>query len=91
MATYTTNSGFSDLNGVCEISGLARDSVSSYTSSTLGPAKVKNLGSSESLNFRLKFDSGDIYVILATGGGSGYSGTASHTGSPDEPWAAGHR
>lgn len=84
MATYSTSSGFSDLDGTCEISD---DDVKSYTSNTLGPARVKNNGSSLSLNFRLKFDSGDVYGILATGDVYSFNGTAAHTGSPnDEPW-----
>ena len=86
MARYSTSSGFNDLVGNCEISD--GETVLSYTSDTLGPAKVKNLGSRLSLNFQLKFSSGAVFGVLATGDISSFSGNATQTGTGTEPWSA---
>ena len=92
MASYMTSSGFPALDGRCEIDNNFR--CTSYTSNTLGAGKVRNLGSSLSLNFIVDFPGpGNIFVILATGGVAGFSGTASENPSEritdaDEPWAA---
>jgi len=86
MARYSTSSAFNDLVGTCEISN--GETVVSYISNTLGPAKVKNLGAESSLNFRLKFDSGSVFGVLASGDIYSFSGVATQTGSGTEPWSA---
>lgn len=88
MATYTTQSGFSDLVGSVDITN---DDANSYTSTTLGETVIpQNLGPT-GLRFKVDFG-GRTYNINATAnpGGNGYTGSANNN-SPlagQESWSA---
>lgn len=86
--TYSTTSGFADLNGSCEISN---DVVISYTSDIRGAGTVTPLGG-PNLHFKVSFSGvARPYVINANYvGGSGFSGTANNNGPEEgeESWAA---
>ena len=87
--SYTTTSGFPDLDGSCEISG---DNVTSYYSDTRGTGTVRNLGGT-GLRFIVSFSGVPRpYVINATanGAGNGFDGNANDNGPEEgeEEWAA---
>jgi len=88
---YTTSSGYSDLDGSCEISG---NDCTSYTSTNKGTGSVTNIGSGSNLIFQVRFGSDpQPYTITASPSsskaGTSYSGTASHGRKrTDEPWTA---
>ena len=87
---YTTSSGYSDLDGSCEISG---NDCTSYTSTNKGTGTVTNIGSSSNLVFQVQFGSDRPYTITASASsskaGTSYSGSASHGQKrADESWTA---
>ena len=89
---YTTSSGYSDLDGSCEISG---NDCTSYTSTSKGQTVTpRNIGSGSNLIFQVTFPPDTHpYTITAsprsTKAGGGYSGHASHGQKrTDEPWTA---
>jgi hypothetical protein len=86
MATYTTSSGFSDLNGTVDITN---DEAVSYTSGTLGTVKPQDVNG-PGLRFNLRFGPGRTYNIRATVDANGYSGTANNNSplAAEEPWSA---
>jgi len=84
---YTTTSGFSDLDGSCEITG---NNCSSYNSTARGAGTVTNKGG-PGLHFHVNFSGvTHPYVIHATARGTGYSGNAQDNsdGDAEESWAA---
>ena len=88
--SYTTTSGFPDLDGSCEISG---NNVDSYYSNTKGPGTVTPLPGSSLLKFKVSFAGvRRPYVIRADANptGNGFIGTANDDGPEegDETWAA---
>ena len=85
--SYNVTSGFSDLDGTCEISG---NDCTSYTSTAKGTGTVNNIGSGSTLNFQVSFSGvTHPYVVTASASGTGYSGNASHGNKrQDESWAA---
>ena len=86
MATYATSSAFAVLDGTCEID--SNGDCTSYTSNSLGPATVLNLGNG---CFEVRFPGpNETYVICARPNGTGFSGTAKEKGNGDgeEAWAA---
>ena len=90
MANYTTNSGFSDLNGSISVTG---NNVDSYYSNTLGDGTVRNLGG-PGLNFTVSFGATAAHTYHvnanANANGNGFGGNANNNGpaAAQEPWTA---
>jgi hypothetical protein len=87
IMTYSTTSGFADLNGSCEISN---DDVISYTSDIRGAGTVSPQGG-PNLHFKVSFAGvARPYVITANYAGGGFSGRANNGGPEEgeESWAA---
>jgi len=87
--TYNVTSGYSILDGSCEITGTG---CASYTSTSHGAGKVLNLPSPSgwTLHFSVSFSGvARTYVITANPNpsGSGYTGHANE-GDKKETWAA---
>lgn len=88
MANYTTNSGFSDLNGSMV---ATNDNVDSYNSTNLGAGTVRNTGGS-GLDFNVSFSTSPprVYHINSSANGNGFTGSANNNGpgAGQEPWSA---
>lgn len=89
MASYTTNSGFDDLDGTME---ATNNNVDSYTSTSKGAGTVTNLGGS-GLNFNVRFTGVNRpYHVTANANaaGNGFSGNADNNGPEEgeESWTA---
>jgi hypothetical protein len=89
MASYTTNSGFDDLDGTMEVTN---NNVDSYTSTSKGAGEVTNLGGT-GLNFNVRFTGVTrTYHVTATANaaGTGFSGNADNNGPElgEESWSA---
>lgn len=89
MSTYGTTSGHSDLNGSCEITGVA---ITEYKSKKLGKAtKIENKGSGTHLHTIVSFPGlKKPYTIKATKNGLGnFDGNADDDEvAAEETWAA---
>jgi hypothetical protein len=88
MANYITSSGFPDLNGTMVAAG---DTVSSYTSTSLGAGNVQNTGGN-GLDFNVGFSTSPprVYHINSNANGTGFTGSANNNGpaADQEPWSA---
>jgi len=88
MGKFSTSSGFSDLDGNCEITGV---DIDSYHSSTLNAdaTGIKNHGGSD-LHATVTFPGVKPYTIKAKKNASGdFKGDADDgKGKGDETWAA---
>jgi hypothetical protein len=87
MKNYNTHSGIGDLNGTMS---ATNNNVDTYTSSTLGPAIVHNLGGT-GLNFNLSFSNPPKnYHVNATASNGGFSGNATNNGpaAGQDTWTA---
>ena len=87
MSQFNTSSGFSDLDGYCDITGVA---INTYHSNTLGDAtNIDNKGSGSDLHTKVTFASAKPFTIKAKKNTSGdFSGDADDKGKTEETWAA---
>lgn len=73
MASYTTTSGFPDLDGSIVIDSNSK--VKSYTSTRLGRGTVRPIDPPVT-QFSVKFRTSRTYHITATANGTGFRGDA---------------
>lgn len=88
MASYTTNSGFTDLVGSMEVTN---NDATSYTSTSLGVTVTPQNNGGSGLNFNVSFPTVNrTYHIQATPNGNNYSGHANNNGpaTAQEDWTA---